>query len=137
MAKRYYTKGASYVHPAGTIPPAVASIDGLYVNSDLFENNIPVMDATLHVRVSPDARHDCNHSFRIFMPIYNGSVSWVDGAAGWNVFESGERSFDIASNGNPYGIGLYSFYIFMEINTGIPIFNDIIYYVAYEMEVDI
>lgn len=135
MGKLYYTKGGSYTLPAGNT--FALNIDGLYIDSSLFENNIPLIDATLHVRVSPDSRHDCFYAFTVDMPVFDGNLSWSYAGASWMPHESGERSFDVLSNGHPYGVGLYAFGIFMEITSGIPITRNIIFYVAYEMEVDI
>jgi hypothetical protein len=131
----HYTKGNSYILPAGDL--LAWSVDGIYVNGDLFHNNIRLVDATLHVRVTPDARHDGVPTIELRIPVFqNGIVEYWGDYAAWAPHESGEKSFDIATNGNPYGVGLYLIGVTMSLSLLHPLINDVIFYVAYDMEVE-
>jgi len=135
MAKRWYTKEAQYTLPAWN--PVYVTIDGIYIDSYLFENNITVLDSTLSISVQPDTWHICSHGINFSLPTFkNGVVEFLYKYFSWLPGQSHAQSDKIFCNGHPYGMGLNPMGITCAIIIGGLIGNPIIYDVSFTMEVE-
>jgi hypothetical protein len=137
MATKWYTKNAQFKLPAWQ---AMAYyLDGLYINDDLFYNNIPVQDMVVWISVQPDTWHIVQHQIAFDIASYNHSthkVEFLHKLFAWAIGHSEPKSDKIFCNGNPYGMGLNPFWSSIEIY-GLPIANPIIYDVSFIMEVKV
>jgi hypothetical protein len=136
MAKRWYTKEAQYTLPAWN--PVYVTIDGIYIDSELFENTIPVQDLVLWISVQPDTWHIVNHGINFSLPIFSvGKVDFLYKQFTWLPGQGHAQSDKIFCNGHPYGMGLNPMGVSCAIIVGGVIANPIIYDVSYIMEVDV
>lgn len=134
MAKRWYTKEATYILPAWR--PLAVHIDGLYIDGYLFDQNIPVLDNTVWISVKPRTSPAFIHSINFSVPQYiNGKVNFLYKEFTWWLGQSHAQSDKIFCNGHPYGMGINLFGVACYI-AGI-IASDIVYDVSFIMEVDI
>ena len=134
MAKRYFTKTSTYVLPKWEF--FYHWVDAIHVNSDLFENDIKVLDAKLHITIKPETWYWIKHTMGLFFPTYSaGQVSALYKENLWWEFTSGEWNTTIDSQGNPYGQGLN--FILLHGVPMAPYASDIIYNAEYTLEVDV
>lgn len=134
MAKRWYQHTAVYTLPKGYI--YATNMDGIYIDGDLFHNNIPVLDCVLWVSVTPRASHMIEHWIRIGVPSFNnGTVERLGLMFDWLPFQSGAKSDKLFYNGNPYGMGLNTIAAQLYLSI-FPLLVDVVYDVSYIMEVD-
>jgi len=134
MAKRWYTKDAVYVLPKGNL--YAPALDGIYINADLFENNIPVQDCVLWITIQPRSGHSFVHKADFGVPSFQaGQVIRLSHEFWWSLGQSHSQAAKIHYNGNPYGMGLNTIAVEMRIDAWIT--RDVVYDVSYIMEVDV
>lgn len=133
MAKRWYLKTTQYTLPAWNVWAAL--LDGLYINGELFEGNIPLQDLVVWISVQPDAYHIVNHAVTFNIAVYqNGTVNFLHKTFMWYIGQGQAQSDKIFTNGQPYGIGVNMFGVSCQ-NMSFPIANPIIYDTHFIMEV--
>lgn len=138
MAKKYYLKETQYTLPAWNI--VRAEPDALYIDGDLFSNNIPVLDNVFWISVQPDAWHIIGHQIEFVLATFNRSTNTVEFLSKtfyWAPGESATKSGKVFCNGNPYGMGVNMFGVNIQIIGPTPIANPIIYDASLIMEVTV
>lgn len=134
MAKKYYAKRAVYILPAGD--RGITYMDGIYIDGQLFENNIPVRDGVIRIDLQPQNEHSVHHWANFGFPSYqNGQVIRIGHNFGWSPGEDYAQYHDLEYGGHPYGMGLNT--IAIQLTAALPITRDIVYDVlmAFVMEV--
>ncbi len=131
MATKRFTKTTELVQPAWTIGWQL--VDGIYVDGRFFEENIPILGATLLLRVKP-TKH-----FRV-RNIAFGARTFKDGIVGavmygnfWMPWEDHEWIKEIDFGSAFYGSGLNPFS--WNCNVDLPTNAEVIYTIDYELEV--
>lgn len=105
MTTKWYTKDAAYTLPAWN--PVYFEIDGIYIDSSLFEKGTPVLDTILWISVQPNKGHVVYHSITLGIPSFaNGTVTMLNKMFSWLPVQRHAQSDKIFCNGNPYGVGL-------------------------------
>jgi hypothetical protein len=136
MAKIWYTKDAQYTLPAWN--PMYFEMDGIYIDSSLFENGTPVLDNILWISVQPDKGHLVNHSITLSIPSFaSGQVTMLSKMFTWLPGQGNAQSDKIFCNGQPYGMGLNIISVLCAIILGGVNYIPIIYDVGLIMEVNI
>lgn len=132
MATKTFKKTARYVQPAWTRD--VVAADGISVDGDFFEANVPILGATIRVKARP-TEHLRWRQLTIVTPIYrNGEVSlWVVFLKQWLPLADSEREMEVDLGNRFYGVGLNFFGVTMSVD--IPTNANVIYDVTYEVEV--
>ena len=134
MAKRWYEKTAQYRLPAWKM--FAFHIDGMYLDGYLFEQNIPVLDNTVSISVTPQNWHTFFHEILFSVPTYQGGVvDFLHGHFWWWPGQQHAQTNKVFCNGHPYGMGVNT--IGVSCYIGGVISRDIVYDVSYIMEVDI
>jgi len=136
MATKWYTKDALYTLPAWN--PVYFEMDGIYIDSSLFENGTPVLDNILWISVQPDKGHIVNHSITLSTPSFaNGKVTMLNKMFTWLPGQDYAQSEKIFCNGHPYGVGLNIIGVLCAIILGGVNVVPIIYDVSFIMEVKV
>lgn len=134
MAKIWYEKTAQYRLPAWNV--AAFHIDGFYVDSYLFEQNIPVLDITVSIWIAPQNSHTFRHDVFFSVPRYqNGVVDFLYHNFWWWPGQNHRQSDKILCAGHPYGMGINTIGVSCVL-IGL-ISQDIVYDVDYIMEVEV
>lgn len=134
MAKRWYEKTAQYKLPAWKT--LIFHVDGMYLDGYLFDQNIPILDNTVHITVTPQNWHSFFHEIVFSVPTYqNGVVGFLGARFGWWPTQQHTQSDKIFCSGQPYGMGVNVIGVGCLL-IGV-ISRDIVYDVSYIMEVDI
>jgi hypothetical protein len=131
MGSKIYKKKSELTIPGGL--KFWDFIDGIYVDGRFFEENIPILDATLLLRVKPTKdwplqTADC--SLRTFQ---NGILATEKYGAVWPSLDDDEWRKEINFGSAFFGAGLNIFYwrcTRLDITATLPIFT-----VNYELEV--
>ena len=135
MATKYYALKKQYRLPAGSL--GVTYMDGVYIDGQLFEKNIPVHDGVIRIDIVPQDWHWVDHWANFGFPTYqNGQVIRIGHKFHWPPFQVYAQAYDLDYNGHPYGMGLNTIAIQLNLSP-LPITRDIIYDVvmAFVMEV--
>jgi hypothetical protein len=134
MATRWYTKDAQYVLPAWH--PIWLEVDGFYVDSSLFDQNIPVLDTILWISVGLDHWSYTNHQITFAIQSYqNGQVTPLNKMFTWLPGQAHTQSDKIYCNGHPYGMGLNILAVETSMILGGPDVTDILYDASLILEV--
>jgi hypothetical protein len=135
MATKYYAKEAQYRLPAWNY--SATYMDGVYFDGNLFEKNVPIHDGIIRIDIKPQNPHWVDHWANIGFPSFNmGKVVRIGHKFWWPPGSDTAQYYDIDYNGHPYGMGLNT--IVIQINLSpLPITRDIVYDVvmAFVMEV--
>jgi hypothetical protein len=134
MAVLQYPKKAQYITPAWSF--GVVYLDGIYLDGNLFKNNMPILNGVIHISVTPTAAQAAPHSIGISFQTYqNGQVIPIAHVFSWLPLQGGSQLYDFNDN-YPYGMGLNFIYIMTQVDL-ILLPNNIVYNVifAYSMEV--
>jgi len=135
MATKQYSLKAQYTLPAGSF--SITYMDGIYIDGDLFENNIPVRDGVIRMAVIPQAAHAVDHWANFGFPTFqNGKVVRLGHKFWWAPGESGAKNYDLRYNGYPYGMGLNTIAAELSLSP-LPITRDIVYDVIYVIIVEV
>jgi hypothetical protein len=114
MATKEYQFWGQYPVPAGDI--YAAHMDGVYIDGVLFENNVQVTDGTVHIVVAPQSADFIDKYLRVGLPTYeNGEVIRVGHKFSWSPNSLATQSYDIDYAGHPYGIGLNTIAVEIEL----------------------
>jgi len=91
-------------------------MDGVYIDGDLFENNVPVRDGTIHLSASPQSADLAIKSLEVHAPTYqNGQVDSIGHIFSWPLNAVATLSADLDYNGHPYGMGLNVLYVYLAV----------------------
>lgn len=135
MSKLWYTEDAVYLLPARKT--YAIAMDGIYLDGNLFDNNIPVLDCIAWISVAPRYSHMIGHWITFGFPSYKyGSVERLGIRFNWLPFQTHTQSDKLLYNGHPYGMGLNTIAVEMYLDI-FPLTRDVVYDVSYIMEVDI
>lgn len=84
-----------------------AQMDGVYIDGDLFQRNIPVKDGTVHIVAAPQTADLTIKTLSVGVPSYqNGQVIRIGHTFTWAPNSIATQSYDLQYNGYPYGMGL-------------------------------
>jgi|GEM_PF-4116658 len=135
MATRRWSLSAQYRLPSGKIYDV--DLAAFYIDGDLFVYNVPVLDGKLMISVKPQNTHTLKHLIDIGIPSFkNGVVERIAKDFVWWPGQNHWQSGTIFYNGYPYGMGLNTVGIVMQVDT-FPLLRDIVYDVNLTMEVEI
>jgi hypothetical protein len=105
MAIKEYQFWRQYKIPAGE--PSSKYIDGVYIDSGLFENNVPIVDGMVHIVASPQSADPVARYAEFRVPTFaNGKVGSLSHQFHWSPSQVYSQSFDLDYGGHPYGMGL-------------------------------
>ena len=104
--EKVYEFWGQYKIPAGQF--YASYMDGVYIDGDLFKQNMPVRDGTIHIVVSPQAADGYDKYIDFGFPTYqNGQVLRIHHKFNWTKYQGVvTQSYDLLYNGYPYGMGL-------------------------------
>ena len=112
MVVKEYQFWGQYKIPAGA--SIYNTVDGLYIDGDLFSNNMPVRDGIIHLVVTPQSANLIDKRINISIPIYkDGKVSTIGHEFHWYPGTISTLTYDIDYEGYPYGMGLNLIAIWM------------------------
>jgi hypothetical protein len=124
-----YSKTAQYTLPKGNW--AATYMDGIYINGNLFDNNIPVIDGVIRIGVWPQNPDAVDRWANFGFPTYqNGQVIRIGHQFRWYPGSGEGQSHDLRYNGYPYGMGLNTIAVQLDVSP-VPITRDIVYKVVY------
>lgn len=131
MASKVFTQTTELVQPAWA--SAWQLVDGIYVDGRFFEENIPILDATLLLRVKPTKHlrvRTITFGARTFL---NGIVDAIMCSNMWLWLEDQEWVKEIDFGSAFYGSGLNPFSWVCAVD--LPTDAEVIYTIDYELEV--
>lgn len=108
MATKLFTKTTELIIPAGL--RGWGFIDGIYVDGRFFEENIPILGATLLLKVKPTKDITVRGADCSMKTFQNGKVETVKYGALWQPLEDNEWTKEIDFGSAFYGVGLNPFY---------------------------
>jgi len=132
-----YSKTAQYILPAWSW--SATYMDGIYIDGNLFDNNIRVLDGIVRIGVWPQNPDAVDRWANFGFPTYqNGQVIRIGHKFWWGPGSGAGQSYDLRYNGYPYGMGLNTIAAQLSLSP-LPITRDIVYKVVYVfiMEVDL
>lgn len=134
MDKRYYVHEGVYSLPAWKLYEL--HWDGIYLNDELFENNIPIVDQVAWLSVTPQGSYGTYQDVMIGFPTFtNGEVVRIGHRFTWAPYQTLTLSEKLFYNGNPYGMGLNT--IAIELEVTLAKHYEMSWYVHYIMEVTV
>jgi|GEM_PF-3809486 len=105
MDKKYYQHEGVYSLPAWK--DYELHWDGIYLDAELFENNIPILDCTVWLSATPQGSYGTDQWLDIGFPTFtNGQVVRLGHQFRWIPYNTSTLSQKLSYNGNPYGMGL-------------------------------
>jgi hypothetical protein len=103
--EKIYQFWGQYYVPAGEM--YYVYIDGVYIDGELFDKNIPVRDGTIHMVVAPQTADFIDKSLDVGFPTFkDGKVIRIGHGFSWGPNDISTQSYDLAYDGHPYGMGL-------------------------------
>lgn len=134
MTTKWYMHSNTYELPAwcywGT------AWDGIYLNDELFHQNIPIIDCVAWISVTPQGSYGTGQWVKVGFPSFtNGEVVRVGQTFDWAAYQTDTISKKLFFNGNPYGMGLNT--IAFQVEVGLPKHYPMSWYVHYIMEVTV
>jgi hypothetical protein len=130
-----FSKKAQYRLPAGSM--AAIYMDGVYINGNLFDDNIPVRDGVVRIGVWPKVAHWVDHWANFGIPTFkNGKVVRLGHKFWWPPGSKEGKSYDLYYDGHPYGMGLNTIAAQLSLSP-LPITQDIVYDVIYVFIVEV
>jgi len=134
MAKRYYVHSAVYSMPAWNTK--VTHWDGIYLNDELWENNIRIIDGEVQLAVEPQGSYGTGQTVQIGVPTFTGTdVVRLGHTFYWFGYQTHLQRANLPYNGNPYGMGLNTIAVQLEVS--LLKHYEMSWYVHYLMEVEI
>lgn len=129
MATKQYSLKGQYRILAGNM--GATYMDGIYLDGELFDNNIPVRDGVIRIGVWPQDAHAVGHWANFGFPTFqNGQVIRMGHKLLWPPGSKEGKSYDLPYNGYPYGMGLNTIAVELSLYP-LPITRDIVYDVVY------
>jgi len=132
MATKTFTKTSEYILPAWQT--AYQLVDGIYVNERFFDENIPILGASIKITAQPTV-HARFRTLGIFIAAYEPSVVWQELLFynQWWPFTSGEVEAEKDLTEIFYGIGLNMLNVtpLVDMPTNVPV----IFTVNYELRI--
>lgn len=105
MSKKYYQHEGVYSLPAWN--EYELHWDGIYLDAELFDNNIPIQDCVAWLSATPQGSYGTDQWLLIGFPSFDGSqVVRVGHSFHWIPYSTDTLSQKLFFNGNPYGMGL-------------------------------
>lgn len=108
MASKVLTKTSELIIPAGL--KGWDFIDGIYVDGRFFEENIPILGATLLLRVKPTKDVTVRGADFSTKTFQNAKVETVKYGCLWQPLQDNEWTKEIDFGSAFYGVGLNLFY---------------------------
>jgi len=131
MASKLFTKTIKLVQPAWVLGHEF--IDGIYVDGRFFEENIPIIDATLTFKVKPTKMFRARTLAVHILTFQNGQLGSVQRHEYWHPVQDHEWVETINFGSAFFGIGINPYYWLASID--IPTNIEVIYNVEYALEV--
>lgn len=132
MATKTFTKLSTYTLPAWQT--ALLYVDGIYVDEKFFDENIPILGASINITAQPTS-HARTRSLGISIRTYHSGVVSQELLLynQWWPFTSGVAEAEKDLTGIFYGVGLNMLSIVTQVD--IPTNADVIFTVNYELRV--
>lgn len=131
MASKVFKKTPVLVQPAWTT--AWQLVDGIYIDSRFFEENIPILGAVLTIGIKP-TRHLRERSAWLSIPTFeNGRVGLEQHSFGWLPLQDHKQEETIDFGNAFYGMGLNI--LVWELKVDILTSAEVVYTVEYELVV--
>lgn len=110
--------------------------DGIYLDAELFDNNIPLVDQKCTIVVYPQGSYGTGQWVNVGFPTFtNGQVVRIGHQFNWPAYDTNPRSVQLSWNGNPYGMGLNTIAIELEVTLAKHYVMS--WLITYALEVDI
>ena len=132
MATKLFTKTIELVQPAWSLGHEL--IDGIYVDGRFFEENIPIIGATLTLRVKPNRMFRWRTLAFVARTFENGQIGDVNRHHDWLPSQDDEWVEAINFGSAFYGMGINPYYWLSSID--LPTNIEVIYSVDYALEVE-
>lgn len=131
MASKIYKKTSELVQPAWK--SSWQLVDGIYVDSRFFEENIPILGAVLTIGIKP-TRHLRERHASLSIPTFeNGKVGLEQCGFGWLPLQDHEQEGVIDFGDAFYGMGLNI--LSWELRVDLLTSAEVVYTVEYELVV--
>ena len=131
MASKLFTKTIKLVQPAWVLGHEF--IDGIYVDGRFFKENIPIIGATLTLRVKPTKHLRWRTLAFVARTFQNNQIGDANRHHDWLPLQDDEWVEAINFGSAFYGMGINPYYWLSSID--IPTDTEVIYNVDYALEV--